>query len=226
MPVIVFASPKGGVGKSTAAVLLACELAGAGRSVTLIDADPNHPLARWAKRSGKPVKLSVLDNVTEESIIKTIDRMRVTSEFVLVDLEGTASLMVAYAISRASLVIIPTQGSTLDATEAVKAIRLVKRQEEAFGRSIPCAVLFTRTNAAIRPRSLASIEAEFVENGVAVFDVRLHEREAFRAVFAFGGTLSTLEPSEVPNLKAARVNAAAFAEAALGMIPAEGRNAA
>ena len=41
MPTIVFASPKGGVGKSTAAVLLATELASPGGSVTMIDADPN-----------------------------------------------------------------------------------------------------------------------------------------------------------------------------------------
>jgi chromosome partitioning protein len=218
MPVVVFASPKGGVGKSTAAVLLASEISEAGRATTLIDADPNRPLARWAKRPGKPARLTVLDNVTEESIIKTIDRARAVSEFVVVDLEGTASLMVAYAISRADLVVIPTQGSTLDATEAVKAIRLVKRQEEAFGRAIPCAVIFTRTNAAIRPRSLASIESEFIENGVAVFDVRLHEREAFRAIFAFGGTLTTLDSAQVPNLKAAQVNAAVFAEATIGMI--------
>jgi hypothetical protein len=33
MPTIVFASPKGGVGKSTAAVLLATELAGFGAGV-------------------------------------------------------------------------------------------------------------------------------------------------------------------------------------------------
>lgn len=221
MGVIAFASPKGGVGKSTSAVLLACELAEAGRSVTIIDADPNRPVARWAKRPGKPTNLVVLENVTEETIIKTIDRVRAGSDFVVVDLEGTASLMVAYAISRASLVVIPTQGSMLDAAEAVKAIRLVKRQEEAFKLSIPCAVLFTRTNAAIRPRSLTSIEAEFVENGVSVFDVRLHEREAFRAVFSFGGTLATLDPANVSNLKAARANAKAFAEAAVGMMRIE-----
>ena len=44
MPVIVFASPKGGVGKSTAAVLLASEIAEAGKATTLIDADPNRPM--------------------------------------------------------------------------------------------------------------------------------------------------------------------------------------
>jgi chromosome partitioning protein len=46
MPTIVFASPKGGVGKSTAAVLLATELAGFGAGVTLIDADPNKPVSQ------------------------------------------------------------------------------------------------------------------------------------------------------------------------------------
>ena len=48
MPTIVFASPKGGVGKSTAAVLLATELASHGGTVTMIDADPNKPLSQWA----------------------------------------------------------------------------------------------------------------------------------------------------------------------------------
>ena len=60
-------------------------------------------------------------------------------------------------MSRADLVIIPAQGSHLDATEAVKAIKLVKGQEKAFQKKIPFAILFTRTSAAIRPRTLQSI---------------------------------------------------------------------
>ncbi len=43
MPTIVFVSPKGGVGKTTAALLLASELARAA-PVTVVDADPNHPI--------------------------------------------------------------------------------------------------------------------------------------------------------------------------------------
>ena len=69
MPTIVFASPKGGAGKSTSAVLLATELAARGASVTVIDADPNKPVSRWAKRPGKPDNLTVLADVTEDSII-------------------------------------------------------------------------------------------------------------------------------------------------------------
>jgi len=127
-------------------------------------------------------------------------------------------MMVVYAISRADLVIIPTSASLLDAVEAVSAIRLVQRQEEAFRIKIPSSILFTKTSAAIRTRTLASIEAELAENKVPVFDVRIHEREAFRAIFAFGGTLSALDPTQVRNIPAAIANAQAFAAEVIEML--------
>jgi len=211
MPTIVFASPKGGVGKSTAAVLLATELASHGGSVTMIDADPNRPLTQWGSRPGKPDRLTVVTTTTEESIIDTIEKAALMTTFVIVDLEGTASMMAGYAMSRADLVIIPAQGSHLDATEAVKAIRLVREQEKAFKRKIPFAILFTRTSAAIRPRTLQSIEGEFADNRIPMFGTQIHEREAYRAVFAFGGTVSGLDPAQVANLPAAIMNAKMFA---------------
>ncbi|MGA7237192.1 MAG: ParA family protein [Bryobacteraceae bacterium] len=210
MPTIVFASPKGGVGKSTAALLLATEIATHGGSVTMIDADANRPLTQWARLPGKPEKLTVLATTTEESIIDTIESAATLTQFVIVDLEGTASMMVGYAMSRADFVVIPAQGSHLDATEAVKAVKLVRAQEKAFQRKIPFAILFTRTSAAIRPRTLQSIEKEFSENSVPMFGNQIHEREAYRALFAFGGTLDGLDPAQVANLPAARLNAKSF----------------
>lgn len=221
MPTIVFASPKGGAGKSTSAVLLATELAERGATVTIIDADPNKPVSRWSKRPGKPSNLAVLADVTEDSIIEEIEQAAIKSAFVVVDLEGTASMMVGYAISRADLVIIPTQGSQLDAAEAVKAIKLVRRQERAFTRTIPLAVLFTRTSAAIKPRSLQSIVAEFDQANIPVFDTQIHERDAYRAIFAFGGTLSGLDPAQVTNIKAATGNARAFAAEVVAQLKAK-----
>ena len=60
MPVISFISAKGGVGKTTTALVLACELAEAGAQVTLIDADPNQPLVAWAEKPGRPQGVSVI----------------------------------------------------------------------------------------------------------------------------------------------------------------------
>ena len=47
MPTIAFVSPKGGAGKTTSAFLLSTALAKL-YDVTVIDADPNHPIKKWA----------------------------------------------------------------------------------------------------------------------------------------------------------------------------------
>lgn len=211
MPTISFVSPKGGVGKTTAAVLLATEIAQKGKAVTVIDADPNKPISGWARLPGRPDNLTVISEVHEETIIDEIERAERESPFVIIDLEGTANLMVGYAISRCDFVIVPTQGSQLDAKEAAKAIRLIQQQEKAFKRSIPHAVLLTRTSAAIKTRSLRHVQEQLERHGVQLFKVQIIEREAFRAIFSFGGGVGTLDPKEVGGLDAALVNARAFA---------------
>jgi chromosome partitioning protein len=76
---------------------------------------------------------------------------------------------------------------------------------------IPTAILFTRTSPALRPRSLRAIEAEFLAAGIKVMGTQVNERDAFRAIFAFGGSLSGLDASQVSNIQGAIINARAFA---------------
>lgn len=211
MPVIALASPKGGVGKTTAAVVLAGELAEKGADVVLIDADPNQPISTWAALPGKPARLQVITDQTEDTIIDTIEDAARRAPFVLVDLEGTASMMVSYAVSRADLVLIPVQGSQLDAAQAVRAVKLIRQTEKAFGASIDHAVLFTRTNPALQPRTLRHIEEQFRRHGLSILGATMVEREAFRAIFSFGGTVRSLQPGNASNLAAARDNATALA---------------
>jgi chromosome partitioning protein len=187
----------------------------------MIDADPNKPLSQWAKRPGKPRHLTVLADITEDSIIEAIESAALKTPFVIVDLEGTASMMVGYAMSRADLVIIPVQGSHLDAAEAAKAIKLVRGQERVFKRTIRYAILFTRTSPAIRTRTFQSIEDEFADNQVPMLKTHLNERDAYRALFAFGGTLSGLDPSQVSNIPAAILNARLFTTEVVDMLKAK-----
>ena len=227
MPVVTLASPKGGAGKTTAAIILATELAQRGTTVTIIDADPNKPISRWSMKPGKPASLTVVVDVTEDTLIDAIEAAARRTTFVIIDLEGTASLMVAQAMSRSDLVIIPTKGSALDALEAIKAIRFIKLQERGYNRTIPYALIFTQTNPAVRPRTLKSIEAEMRDEGIPIFKTALHERDAYRAVFSFGGTLSGLSPEQVRNISAARENARAYvAEVVEKLAPAKVRKVA
>lgn len=218
MPTVVFANPKGGAGKSTSAVILATQLALKGASVTILDADPNKPVSQWARRGGAPGNIAVIADISEATIIDEIENAAGKTPFVVVDLEGTASMMVAYAISRADLVIIPIQGSQLDAAEGAKAIRLIKQQEKAFHKTIPFAILFTRTNPALKPRTLTHIQEEFRKHDIRSFRVQIHEREAYRALFSFGGSLETLDPSQVGNLDKAIANAREFAAETVSML--------
>ena len=108
MPVIAVANPKGGSGKSTTALVLATTLAVEGASVTVIDADPNRPIVKW--RSGRSASsVEVVGDTTERNVLDHIDAHRARRQFVIVDLEGTASRLTSRALSRAELVIIPIQ---------------------------------------------------------------------------------------------------------------------
>ena len=216
MSTIVFASSKGGAGKTTAAIILASEFAKQGESkgisITLVDADPNQHSAKWASKEGCPRNIKVAKNVDEESIIDDIEKANQDSGFVIVDLEGTASMSVASAVSRADLVIILCQGSQDDADEAIKTIKLIKRQERLLQAQISFSVLFTRTNPAITPRTLKHIIKEFKKAGIEMFKSSLIDREAFRAIRSFGGTIDNLDPKEVSSKEKAVDNAMFFAK--------------
>jgi chromosome partitioning protein len=54
-----------------------------------------------------------------------------------------------------------------------------------------------------------------------MFGAQIHEREAYRAIFAFGGTLADLDPSQVSNLPAAKLNAMTFAGEVIEMLKAK-----
>ena len=166
MPVISFANPKGGAGKTTTALILASELASKGAQVTIIDADPEKWISQWGALDGKPDNITIISNVSEDSIPDQIEDAAKSTQFVIVDLEGTASLMVANAIGMSDLVVIPTQGSSMDAKGSAKTIKLIRSQERQAQRHnpnarIPHAVVFTRTSAAIKTRSQKNIHQHY-----------------------------------------------------------------
>jgi chromosome partitioning protein len=226
MPVIPIAIPKGGAGKTTTALVFALELAERGRTVTIIDGDPNAHIVQWAALPGVPETITVIgakledikhlhtpaildQPVTKDTMVGQIKAAAARSAFVVVDLEGTANLTLGLAVGMADLVIIPVQGSQLDAKEAGHMIGLIQDQERLTRRPIPAVVLMTRTNPAITPGSQRQVERILAERAVPCLDAKLHDREAYRALFSFGGTLAGLKDRGVRNVEAAQSNAQA-----------------
>ena len=210
MPTIVIASPKGGAGKSTTAIILGSELAHAGAEVVMIDCDPNGSLSLWAGRSALPNRISVLEGVGESEIVRTIKQHDRDGRIVVVDLEGVASRLVSRAISQADLVVTPMRATTLDATIGVRALALIAEEEEALDRKIPHAVVFTMTKA-IKSKQHTGIAESLVGQGVDLINPPLMERAAFSALFEFGGDLRSMPPQG--NMGAAIENAREFAQA-------------
>lgn len=218
MPTIAIASPKGGAGKSTTAVILGTELAHVGVPVTMLDCDPNRSLTLWASRGSIPERMTVLSDLTESDIIRTIrDRDR-DGEVVIVDLEGVASRLMSRAISQADLVITPMRATTLDALVGARTIALIQEEEEALGRSIPFAIVFTMTKA-VRSKQHTGIEASLKEQGIDIISPELMERAAFSSLFEFGGDLYSM-PAQ-GKIANAQENASAFAQAVLQRLTKE-----
>lgn len=211
MPTISFANPKGGAGKTTSALLLASELASRGAQVTIIDADPEKWISQWGQLDGKPTNLKIVSEVTEDSIVDQIEQAAANSQFVIVDLEGTASLMVANAIGMSDLVVIPTQGASMDAKGAAKTIRLIRNQERMARRPILHSILLTRTSAAVASRSLRNVRDQLDKAGIEVLSTSIVERAAYRDIFDYGGLLSDLTVEQASNIEKARQNAREFA---------------
>jgi len=223
MPVIVTASSKGGAGKSTLTLVLAQALDSMGASVTIIDADPNRPLVRW--RAGKSRSMiEVIGDITESNIIRVIREHSSTRQFILVDLEGTANRLVSRAITQADLVLIPLQASALDSNEASKAVSLIQEEEETLeGRVIEFRVIMTRTNPLITTKIESKIYKSLAGAEIPLMQTRLHERQAYKAIFvekvalseldeAFTGLASAIEnadglAAEVIELISAKLNA-------------------
>lgn len=210
MPVIAFANSKGGSGKTTSALLLAQALA-AHRPTTLIDADPRHPVTIWANKPGRPEALTVVTNQNEKTILDEIEAASARDPFVIIDLEGTASRLMSYAISQADLVIIPMKEQQQDALAALDVIQEIHRDMKATRRRIPYAVLFTQSRAAVKSRTARHIAAQFRSNAhIDCFATEIHERDAFAAMFSMGGTVAGMDPELVNGLDKALANIEAF----------------
>ncbi len=148
-----------------------------------------------------------------------------TTQFVFIDLEGTASLLVSRSIAMADFVIVPVQASAVDVRQAGKAIRAIRDEEKVAQRSsasrrIPFRVLMTRTPAPGAPVSSVQrqLEVEIEAAGIPRFKTSLAERMAFKALFVERLTLAEMKDLRVGNLDAAYENVHQLAEELIGLL--------
>jgi cellulose biosynthesis protein BcsQ len=130
MNVIVFASRKGGTGKSTLAAHLAAHMHKATRPCLLVDADPQGSLTLWhrLRESGEPPLKNGLRGIN--GILQAAERDGV--EWVFIDTPPLMSAAVTDIIRAATLVVIPARPGVFDLNAIKETISACRRARRAF----------------------------------------------------------------------------------------------
>jgi chromosome partitioning protein len=223
VPIVAFVSPKGGAGKTTAAMLLALGLADEGRRVAIIDSDPNKPMMHWAGLPGRPERITVHPAPTDMDLSAAMREARArNAEWIILDTEGSVRGGMAFVSVRADLVLTPLAASSLETMQALKAAQMVREFGGRSGRGIQHACILTRVPAAVRPKSIRLVVEQLHSEGIRILPTAIIEKEAFRLIFAYGGGFDVLEANGAPGVPAARANAAAYLEAVHSFIDEAG----
>lgn len=192
---ITFANPKGGSGKTTSAMLLAEQIHHAGASVAILDCDPNQNIVQWAEQrrgEGKTVPFIVRPVPSESDFLDTVDSIRGKADYLIIDLEGTASNLVTYAISQADLVLVPFEPTPMEARQAARAVQLVRNTGRMMNKDIGHALLLTRVNAAFQTSDEKDVRKETESADIPVLRTAIVRRAAYTRMFREGFLLSEL----------------------------------
>lgn len=195
MYVITFANPKGGSGKTTAAMLLAEQIAISGGRVALLDLDPNANIIAWSRNrteEGRGDPFTVHARPQAEDTVALIDSLTDSIDYLIIDLEGSKDQIVTFALSRTDLCVIPLDGSPMEARQAAAAVRLIQSTSAMIRAPIAYTLLFTRTNAAFQSSDERDVRAEMETNDVPTLPVRLAKRAPYTRIFRDRVLLSEL----------------------------------
>lgn len=131
--VITIAQQKGGSGKTTLAVTLAVALVRAGKSVALLDTDPQGSLGRWfmARRERLGAAGMEFSTASAWGVAYECEKLRGVADYVIVDTPPKVDADLRPALREADIILIPVASSHVDlwATEGV--LDLARREHKA-----------------------------------------------------------------------------------------------
>jgi len=190
MAIIAVLGRKGGIGKSTIVGNLAAEFAAMGRTVAVLDADPQHSLMAWASQ-GHGVLSRCVEKVkgSGDTLRAKARKAEEAVEIVLIDTPPGLPDVGYQASLIADLVILPCGPSPLDLmplkvvlTQVLKA-RAERRSKRPRIRFVPSRLLMNSNLGRSLPASLKEmgkkvlpsigqrvVAAECVSKGLTVFE--------------------------------------------------------
>jgi chromosome partitioning protein len=183
--VVVFASQKGGSGKTTLSGHIAVEAERSGDGpVALIDTDPQGSLAKWwnARAASTPA----FAQASLEELDACLDHLKSLGfKLIVVDTPPAVTQTIAHVVARADLVVVPTRPSPHD----LRAVGPTVDIAESLGKPL----VFVVNSATARTRITSETAVALSQHGV-VAPVTLHHRVDFAASMIDGRTVGDIRP--------------------------------
>ncbi len=190
MKVIAVLNQKGGSGKTTIATHLARALQLSGKSVLLVDSDPQGSSRDWAAvREDNPVPVIAIDRPTIERDLKNVAQ----KDFVVIDGAPQASDLAISAIKVADLILIPVQPSPYDIWATSDLVDLIHQRIELTEGKLKAAFIISR---AIKGTKIgADIRQALADYQLPVLTSAITQRVIYPTSAISGSTVLDDEPN-------------------------------
>jgi chromosome partitioning protein len=187
--VITIAQQKGGAGKTSLAAHLAVAWAAEGRTVALLDIDPQESLTEWWRRrlESKGAGRLSLRTVAGWRAASDVDRLRREADIVLIDSPPHAETAARVGVRSADLVLIPVQLSPMDVWATRPTIDMATRER------VPVLVVANRVPP--RGRLPDEMRAELERDRLPMANAQLGNRTMFAASLSEGLGVTEAAPS-------------------------------
>lgn len=186
MHVIALANEKGGVGKTSACINLACHVAALGATSVIIDMDPQRSTMNWGKRRGEGSNPETVSAQVSD-LEKTIRALRSAGvAWCFLDLPGRSAPVTSAGLRASHMILIPSRPFEMDlegSKDVVAAAHRLKKQYAFLMNIAP-------PNS---PRS-RDVSAQLRQAGHKVAPVVIHQRLSVADAVAEGKGVCEWEP--------------------------------
>jgi chromosome partitioning protein len=175
MSVIAIINQKGGSGKSTTAIHLACWLRNQGKALLLVDADAQQSSSHWIEGMETPIPYIVMQS--PDDLLEKLPELSTKHEYLIVDGPASLSETTRSILFRSDLAIVPCQPTGVDLRSASDAMRLIKQAQSVRGGMPKAGVFLSRAVKGTRLKD----EAIFLLGqtpGVTLLKTVIHQKQA------------------------------------------------